>query len=135
MSDWTKATKPLFDFAVRSVRPPFGELDLVCETFDSGSTLFQKEGQSMSDIAKAAAEYVSKAVVYQALEMSNTYGLSEEQRKAQAARYSQARWDLIQAKTELDKLAGTDEEARAAVRMYLTVSEELSRERNTSDGK
>jgi hypothetical protein len=73
----------------------------------------------MSDIAKAAAEYVSKAIVYQALEASNTYGLSEEQRKAQTARFSQARWDLINAKTELDKLAGTDDQARAALRLYL----------------
>lgn len=73
----------------------------------------------MSDIAKAAAEYVSKAVLYQALEQANAYGLSDEQRKAQAARYSQARWDLINAKAELDKLAGTDEQARAALRLYL----------------
>jgi hypothetical protein len=87
----------------------------------------------MSDIAKAAAEYVSKAAIYQALEMSNAYGLSQEQRKAQAVRFSQARYDLIIAKAELDKLAGTDEEARSAVRMYLTVREEMSRGRNTSD--
>ena len=51
----------------------------------------------MSDIAKAAAEYVSKAAIYQALEMSNAYGLSQEQRKAQAVRFSQARMDLINA--------------------------------------
>ncbi len=73
----------------------------------------------MSDIAKAAAEYVSKAIIYQALEMSNAYGLSPEQRKDQAARFSQARWDLINARADLDKLAGTDEQARSALRLYL----------------
>ena len=73
----------------------------------------------MSDIAKAAAEYVSKAALYQALEASNVYGLPPEQRTAQVARFSQARWDLINAKAELDKLAGTDDQARAALRLYL----------------
>ena len=87
----------------------------------------------MSDIAKAAADYVSKAAIYQALEMSNAYGLPPEQRTAQTARFSQARMDLINAKAQLDKLAGTDEQARSAVRMYLTVREEMSRGRNTSD--